>query len=249
VIAWGIAVGSEQKLKRFALPGLGLVRGEDDPLLEERDNDSIFVAYNRMLERAAGMPDVEALVLLHEDVEIRDPALPDKVRFAFEDPEVAIVGPVGGIGVTDINWWGCDRAVGSITWEVLDPVRAFKTPLIETGGRIGPGGSGEVHALDGLLLAFSPWAIRNLRFDEALGPGFHGYDVDICFQARRLGRRVVAIATAVAHHNDNVFAYREEWKVAHERFRRKWEPSGMLQLPDWVEWDRDEQFAATGWPF
>lgn len=246
MIAWGIAVGSEEKLERFARPGLRRVCAPDDPVYELRDNDSIFVAYNEMLDRAKATPGVEALVLLHEDTEIFDRKLPDKLRYAFEDPMVAVAGPVGGIGVTDIAWWKCERGIGSITWEVLDPVRAFKTPLITTGGPIGPGGAGEADALDGLLLAFSPWAIDNLRFDEDLGPGFHSYDVDVCFQARAHGRKVVVITTEVSHHNDNVFTYREEWKQAHARFRRKWEGMGVLPLPGWVEWDEEERAAAFG---
>ena len=49
----------------------------------------------------------------------------------------------------------------------------------------GSGSSGEVDMVDGYLLILSRWAINELRFDERdVGPGFHGYDADICFQAR-----------------------------------------------------------------
>ena len=50
---------------------------------------------------------------------------------------------------------------------------------------------GEVESLDGFVMAFTPWAMRNLRFDESLGK-LHGYDLDICLQAREAGKKVAA---------------------------------------------------------
>ena len=52
------------------------------------------------------------------------------------------------------------------------------------------GAAGEVDAVDGFLLVLSPWAVRNVRFDESLATG-HGFDVDYCLQVREAGRKVV----------------------------------------------------------
>ena len=38
------------------------------------------------------------------------------------------------------------------------------------------------------MIVLSPWAVRNLSFDERVA-GRHGYDVDICLQARAAGKR------------------------------------------------------------
>ena len=46
----------------------------------------------------------------------------------------------------------------------------------------------EVDTLDGQLLVLSPWAVRNVRFDESLLLG-HGYDLDFCLQVRAAGRK------------------------------------------------------------
>jgi hypothetical protein len=246
MIAWGMAVGSEEKLARYAAPGLARVREEGDPLLEVRGATYIFEAYNELLDRAAATAGLEALVLLHEDLEICDGMLPDKLRVAFEDPAVAVAGVVGALGVSGIDWWFCEHSIGRVEWQAIDPVRAFGTPYVTEGGPIGNGGAGIVDAVDGLLLALSPWAVRNLRFDESLGPGFHGYDVDICFQARSAGRKVACLASKCKHHNDNVFPYRDAWMQVHERFRRKWESVGVLSEPPWVDWDETERAAAYG---
>ena len=47
---------------------------------------------------------------------------------------------------------------------------------------------GEVDSIDGFVMVLSLWAVRNLRFDESLGK-LHGYDFDICMQAKAATRR------------------------------------------------------------
>ena len=61
------------------------------------------------------------------------------------------------------------------------------------------GRTGEVDTIDGFMMTLSPWAVRELRFDEDLGQ-FHGYDFDICLQARAAGKKVVAEDIKVIHH-------------------------------------------------
>ena len=61
-------------------------------------------------------------------------------------------------------------------------------------------GTGEVDAIDGFLIVLSPWAVRDLSFDEQLARR-HGYDVDICLQARAAGRKVVTADLRVVHHH------------------------------------------------
>ena len=60
--------------------------------------------------------------------------------------------------------------------------------------------TGEVDNLDGFLIGLTPWAIQNLRFDESLGKS-HGYDADLCLQAREAGRKVVTADLKVVHHH------------------------------------------------
>ena len=50
------------------------------------------------------------------------------------------------------------------------------------------------------MIVLSPWAVRNLSFDERIS-GRHGYDVDICLQARAAGKRVVTADLRVIHHH------------------------------------------------
>jgi GT2 family glycosyltransferase len=83
-----------------------------------------------------------------------------------------------------------------------------------------PIGVHEVDAVDGILLVLSPWAARELRFDEAFSQVFHGYDVDLCFQARERGRRVIVEQLEVVHHTLDVRSM--GWVQADVLWQRKW---------------------------
>jgi len=212
VIAFGCAVASEDKFERFALPGIERVRAPDAPLYLKRDRTCIFTAYNEILDEARADPRIEALALLHEDTEIADDAFAAGVRGALADPEVAVVGVVGANEVDSLAWWE-----GAVEGRV-------RVPLLEPGGLFIDESRGrhEVEALDGLLLVLSPWAVRELRFDESFGSSMDGYDVDLCFQARAAGRRVLVEDLDVIHQTTGGFGDRQEWIRADVAFRRKW---------------------------
>ena len=105
MIAFGVCVGNEDTYKRHALPSISALAEPDTMLLSSRDNTSIFEAYNEMLEYLSGTPGLEALVLVHEDVELRDRRLLEKIRACMQMPDVAVAGVIGATGVTSLAWW------------------------------------------------------------------------------------------------------------------------------------------------
>jgi hypothetical protein len=65
--------------------------------------------------------------------------------------------------------------------------------------------------------------VRNLRFDESLGP-LHGYDVDFCLQVRAAGRKVVtADFRAIHNHSLDLVSDPAGWVEAHMRVAEKWD--------------------------
>ena len=207
MIAFAACVGSEEKYRRFAQPGLRLACEPDSPVAEATTDSSIFSAYNEVLDAFADAPDLEALVLLHEDTEIVDRELCSKLRRLFSDPSVAVVGVVGARGVRNLSWWE-GQGFGRV---------------LETRGVVDfGGGAHDVDTLDGLLLVLSPWAVRNLRFDDERFSGFHGYDADICFQARAAGRRVVVDDIAVVHHTKGGYGDMDAYAACDAEFKAKW---------------------------
>jgi hypothetical protein len=208
VFVFATCVGTPAKYERYALPGLRRAAELDSLIVETSTETSIHEAYNEILQAVAAMPGVEALVLLHEDTELLDPTFCDRVRLCLaEEPDAAVIGAIGARGVRGLSWWEGERA-GRVT---------------ETRGRLDfGGGRHDVDSVDGLLLVLAPWAIASLRCDAERFGGFHAYDVDLCFQARAAGRRVVVDELDVFHHTKGGFGDLEAFRRADAAFGEKW---------------------------
>ncbi len=210
MIAFAACIGTQETFQRYARPTLARC-AEPDSQLAEIETDSIFSGYNEALDAFSSSEDLEALVLLHEDVSIDDQHFCAKVRARLADPSVAVIGAIGATGVRSLCWWE-----GQIRGRVH-----------ETRGLIDHGaGCWDVDSVDGLLMILSPWAVRNLRFDDNNFHGFHGYDVDFCFQARAAGRRVVVDDFAVFHHTRGGIGDGSDFWRADGILRRKWAALG-----------------------
>ncbi len=175
--------------------------------------DSIQEPYNRMIAEAAAEDDLEAVVLLHQDVAIGDELFLTRVRSLLAaSEEIAVIGSAGALDVrAGLAWW--------------EGIRRGRTesPVMVPGGSTETYSHGnfEVEAVDGMLLALSAWAAEELRFDRGLGP-LDGYDIDICLQARARGRRVVVGDFHVEHYARREFLDHRRWVEAAVALQRKW---------------------------
>lgn len=206
-IVYGICIGDDAKYQQFAATGLQRIGAVADRVIESRGNRSIFIAYNEMLERVRRDPEVEALVLLHEDLEIRDVGFEAKIRAALADG-LTVVGTIGGRGPTGIRWYRAREQFG-------------RQPDTAGDNDYG-GGCHDVDIVDGCLMVLSKWAVEHLRFDEERFSGFHGYDADICMQARARGRRVGVVQIDTFHHTKGGFGNIAAHQRIDDRFCRKW---------------------------
>ena len=224
MIAFASSITSPGAYRRHAEPGIRLAAEADSEVWAFSAAGSIFRSYNLLLDTAAARDDVEALVLIHQDAELVDPAFCQKARQVLSDPEVGVVGCVGAVGVRSIAWWE-----GSVTWA------SFIHRYQEQGGGDLPAFSwkadeappysrtGEVDTVDGFLMVLSPWTVRNVRFDESLG-GLHGYDFDFCLQVREAGRKVMTEDFRVIHHHSlELVSHPATWVEAHMRVAEKWD--------------------------
>lgn len=201
-VAYGTCVGSWDKLRRNVIPRVG-----DMPLMALSGQAQLTVAYNTILDALAGQG-FEAVILLHDDLELVDPDAEEKILKALADPEVAIVGVCGGKGDQTLAWWTSETVGHQMT----------DSGMVDFGQR-----TGDVAFVEGSLMAFSTWAVDNLRFDPRY-PGFLGYD-DVCLTARAAGRRVVVADVDTHHHTTTGFkspAIAAAWDVAEAIFQRKW---------------------------
>jgi hypothetical protein len=224
MIVFGSAITKPDVYRRCAEPGIRLAAEPGAAVLAMPATGTIFESYNALLDRAAERDDLEALVLVHQDAELVERDFCARIRRALEDPEAGVAGCVGAVGVRNIAWWegsvtlasfvnryeehgGGDLRSFSWTWHGAPPYAQL----------------GEVETLDGFVLAISPWAVRNVRFDEQLG-SFHGYDLDFCLQVRAAGRKVVTADFRAIHHRQlEMVPDQEPWIDAHVRVAEKWD--------------------------
>lgn len=208
MIAFASCVASPEKFREYAQPGLRLVCEPDSLVAEVTTTTSIFEAYNEVLDAFSDHDELEALVLLHEDVEIVDHDFMAKVRSRLsQEPEIAVVGVVGAREISGIAWWEADTYGRCLE----------SRGLIDFGG-----GFHDVDVVDGLLMVLSPWAVRNLRFDGERFGGFHAYDLDFCLQARAAGRRVVVDEIAITHYPKGTLGDSEAYRRNDSILVEKW---------------------------
>jgi hypothetical protein len=234
MIAFGSSITIPEVFERCAKPGIELAAEADSRVFAHAAAGSIARGYNLILEQAAGLEDLEAVVLVHQDAEIVDPDFCQKLRRALRDEQVGVVGCVGATGVRSIAWWE-----GTVTWtSCFYRYGELGGGEVSWNGDRSQGRTGEVDTLYGVLLALSPWTVRNIRFDEALGP-LHGYDFDLCQQVRTAGRKVVTEDLRVAHHHSlDLIADPHVWSEAHMIAAEKWDgrmPSSAEAEADWKQ--------------
>jgi GT2 family glycosyltransferase len=234
MIVFGCPITDGPAYTKYAEPGIELAKEPDSMVFAYHSSSSLLRTYNLYLDLAKKLDNVEALVLVHQDAELVDPDFCAKVRRALQDPDVALVGCGGALGVRSIAWWE-----GSATWA------SFSHRFHEMGGgeihgftwdvdnAPAWGMTGEVDTIDGFVIAMSPWAIENLRFDESLGK-LHGYDLDLCLQARTAGKKVVTTDfRAIHHHSLDLVRDEEAWIAAQMRVAEKWEGHLSDAGADW----------------
>jgi hypothetical protein len=227
VIAFGSLVADGEAYRRYARPGVQRAAEADSQVFNFAALTPTGRGLNLILEAASACEDLEALVLVsaHTEITAADPCA--TIRAALSDESVAVVGCAGATGVRSIAWWEGQVVSAEVTHRYQEH-RGGELPALSWTERVGP--PAEVETLDGQLLVLSPWAVRNLRFDESLTLSI-GYDLDLCLAARGAGRRVlVADLPVTQHHSLELVSNLEIWVEAHIAVARKW--GHMLRGPE-----------------
>lgn len=203
VFVFGVCIDAQEVFDRHCLPAISAYGGSDATLLTSRDTP-IAATYNAMLDACTGMPDVEAVVLLRENVEITDPDFVTKVRAAFAaDPRLAVLGPAHPGGAAPR--WRAPRRADAVGRRENRENRDGRDGRDGHGGDDGHEGAEnavgrDVDSVDGACLILRPGPAARLRFDDVTFTGPSGYDVDFCFRMRGQGHRVAVAPIAVVQH-------------------------------------------------
>ena len=226
MIAFGSSITKPDVSAQCAELGISRAAEPDSEVYPMPAIGSIFESYNAVLEHFASRPDLEALVLVHQDAEIVDADFCSIVRRVLQDPDVGVVGCVGAVGVRSIAWWEASVTCASFI-NRYDEHGGGDLPSFSWAWSDAPAYArmGEVETIDGFVMVLSPWVVRNIRFDEQLGT-FHGYDLDLCLQVRQAGRKVMTADFRAIHHRQlEMVPDPEQWIDAHVRLADKWDGS------------------------
>jgi hypothetical protein len=224
MIAFGSSITKPEVYARCARPGIARAAERDSEIHPMSSIGSISRSYNALLDHFSQRDDLEALVLVHQDAEIVDADFCAIVRRSLADPDVGLVGCVGAVGVRSIAWWEASVTCSSFI-NRYDEHGGGDLPSFSWAWNEAPAYArvGEVETLDGFVLAFSPWVVRNVRFDEQLSQ-FHGYDLDFCLQVRETGHRVMTADFRAIHHRElEMVPDPEPWIEAHIKLADKWD--------------------------
>ena len=224
MIAFACSITKPEVYRRCAKPGIDRVAEHDSEVVAMPSVGSIFSSYNVLLEQFASRDDLDALVLVHQDAEIVDADFCETIRSVLTDPDVAVVGCVGAVGVRSIAWWEASVTCASFINRYEEhgggELASFSWAWSEAPAyaRVG-----EVETIDGFVIVLSPWVVRNIRFDESLGQ-FHGYDLDLCLQVRAAGLKVMTAGFRAIHHRQlEMVPDPEQWIDAHVKVADKWD--------------------------
>lgn len=180
----------------------------DDELHVLPPAPGICGAYNRLIDMARERPDCEALVLIHDDVEIIDDNFRGKVLREAGRPGRGVTGVVGAVSPPGLAWWEARRKAG-VVFETRGAIVFDPRPT-------------DVDCVDGMFMVLSPAAFRTLRFDERSFPAFHGYDVDFCLQARVSGLAVRTARIDLVHRTKGGYGDTGAFAAADRALRAKW---------------------------
>jgi hypothetical protein len=221
MIAFGASISGDESYRRYAEPGIRLASEPDSETLAFCSIEPIGRTYNLILDAAAQREELEALVLVHPHTQITDQQLCAKVRAALAaDPDVAVIGAAGATDVHGIGWWD-GTVVSAPLVHRYEECGGGELPAFAWAERHAP--PAEVATVDGQLVALSPWAVRNVRFDEGLLLSY-GFDLDYCLQVRAAGRKVITADFRAIHHRPlDMLPDAAEWIDAHMRVADKWD--------------------------
>jgi Glycosyltransferase like family len=210
VIAFGCAISDQAIFERVALPSIRRVAEPDSLVIVRSGYDSIQEPYNLMMQEAAAHPDLEALILMHQDLELLDDSLLDRIRPLLDQPRMGIVGLFGGRAVPLHYWSDTDELYGR-----------SRTPMVDVHHSVG---SHDVDVVDGVLLVMVPWVVRTLRFSPMFARCFHGYDVDFSLRVGARGGRVICNDIPYFHHMERPWKDPQQVLEGGQLLSRMWDP-------------------------
>jgi len=179
---------------------------------------SIFSAYNEGVRRAK----YPYLCFMHDDILYHTQDWGKMVINHFKTENIGIIGVVGShfMPSTPASW--PSTQVYSINILQRSSINGITTTKHVTELEHLDGVSAEVVALDGVWFCIAKDLFSIISFDDKTFKSFHFYDLDICFQARSAGYKVLVVSDILIEHFsggcfnhvwfDNCIIFHNKWR-------------------------------------
>lgn len=182
--------------------------------------------YNDALKKAR-IDDIDCLVLVHDDVEIRETAksLKEKLEKNFEDFDVVGLAGASQIEIKEPTLWhlmGGGIRSGNLHGCVYHYHLDHGGSKIAFPSDFGPYPHKAV-VVDGVFLAISKNAINSgVKFDEQCPSKFHLYDMCYSLDAMRAGLRVGVGDVSIVHCSHGLREYTQDFLEGQKYFINKY---------------------------
>lgn len=156
---------------------------------------SIFEAYNLGIEKSAG----EYLCFMHDDILFHTKGWGDVIQHIFrENIKVGLIGVAGAKIKTRMpsGWWNCPNEYKEIN--IIQHTENNKIEKWKYGFK--DGSISEVVAIDGVFMVMKKKI--NIFFNTEL-KGFHNYDLNISFECKNKGHKIVVTNEILLEHFSN----------------------------------------------
>ena len=157
---------------------------------------SIFQAYNEGVCRAR----YPYLCFMHEDILFHTQNWGKNVVEHFKDEKVGLIGVAGGHYMADCPSSWNSTLVYSENYLMSSIENGLKETTHFNRLSYFNGLSVEVVAVDGVWFCTPKSLFKKAKFDDQTFKGFHCYDLDICFQVRNTGHKVLVVSDVLIEH-------------------------------------------------
>lgn len=184
------------------------------------DAKSLAEGYNRGMAQSTG----DILCFSHDDILILDPDFATKIRDRLQTYN--ILGFAGTTRLVARNWGSAGHPWLRGAIAHLKQGRGFAFNVF---GVADWPVSGDIQAIDGLLMIATRETAQATGFDASTFDGFHHYDLDFSFSAYLAGRKLGVCCDIPIIHG-SIGGFSEQWAQYGQRFLQKY--AGKLEPID-----------------
>lgn len=202
----------ERKFAAVSKNYADILAGEQYEIVGIHDAMSLSDGYNRGAQQSRG----KILIFCHDDIEIVTPDFKEKICKHLECYD--LVGVAGTSRLANFEWTLSGQP--HIHGVIIHMDSASNGYVMVVFGAENSE-MDRIEALDGVFMAMKRSVWEQIRFDEKLFDGFHGYDLDFTYSAHLAGFRV-AVCSDIGIIHQSIGRHDDEWKKYRSRFMEKY---------------------------